>query len=57
MLQEGSSSDNVAMLGATSLLDFKFLERFDVNMVESSMRRVLLPAEDNLPIGVPLIVP
>jgi len=56
-LQEGSSSDNVAILGATSLLDFRFLERFDVTTVKSSMRGELLPAEDNPPIGVPLIVP
>jgi len=57
ILQEGSSLGNVAMLGATSLLDFKFLERFDVTTVESSLCRALLPVGDNLPIGVPLIVP
>jgi len=55
--QEGSSSDNVAMQGATSLLDFRFLERFNVTTVKSSSCRELLPAEDNPPIGVPLIVP
>ena len=55
--QEGSSSGNVAILGATGLRDFKFLERFDVTTVESSLCRELLPAEDNPPIGVPLVVP
>jgi len=52
--QEGSSSGNVAILGATSLLDFRFLERFDVTTVESSMCRELLPAEDNPPLAAPI---
>jgi len=34
-----------------------FLERFDVTTVESSVCRVLLPAEDNPSIDVPLVVP
>ena len=55
--QEGSSSGNVAILGATGLRDFEFLERFDVTTVESSLCREFLPAEDNPPIGVPLVVP
>jgi len=32
-------------------------ERFDVTTVESSVSRELLPAEDNPPIGAPLVVP
>jgi len=55
--QEGSSSGSVAILGATGLQDFKFLERFDVTTVGSSLCRECLPAEDNPPIGVPLVVP
>jgi len=55
--QGGSSSGNVAILGATGFRDFKFLERFDVTRVKSSLCRELLPAEDNPPIGVPLVVP
>jgi len=55
--QDGSSSGNVAILGARGLRDFKFLERFDVATVESSLCREFLPAEDNPPIGVPLVVP
>jgi len=55
--QEGSSSGSVAILGATGLRDFKFLERFDATTVESSLCREFLPAEDNPPIGVPLVVP
>jgi len=55
--QEGLSSGNVAILGATGLQDFAFLERFDATTVESSLFRELLPAEDNPPIGVPLVVP
>jgi len=57
IIQDGSSSGNVAILGPTGLRDFIFLERFDVTTVESSVCRVLLPAEDNPPIGVPLVVP
>jgi len=57
IIQEGLSSGNVAILGATGLRDFIFLERFDVTTVESSVSRELLPAEDNPPIGVPLVVP
>jgi len=57
VVQDGSSSGNVAILGAAGLRDFKFLERFDVTTVESSLCRELLPAEDNPPIGVPLVVP
>jgi len=57
IVQDGSSSGNVAILGATGLLDFKFLERFDITTVESSLCRELLPAEDKPPIGVPLVVP
>jgi len=57
ILQDGSSSGNVAVLGATGLRDFKLLERFDVTTVESSFCRELLPADDNPPIGVPLVVP
>jgi len=57
IVQDGSSSGNVAILGATGLQDFKFLESFDVTTVESSLCRELLPAEDNPPIGVPLVVP
>ena len=56
-MQDGSSSGNVAILGVTGLRDFKFLERFDVTTIESSFCRELLPAEDNPPIGVPLVVP
>jgi len=57
IMQDGSSLGNVAILGATGLRDFKFLERFDVTTVESSFCRELLPAEDNPPIGVPLVIP
>jgi len=57
IVQDGSSSGNVAILGATGLRDFKFLERLDVTTVESSVHRELFPAEDNPPIGVPLVVP
>jgi len=57
IIHDGSSSGNVAILGATGLRDFKCLERFDVTMVESSLCRELLSAEDNPPIGVPLAVP
>jgi len=57
VVQDGSSSGKVAILGAKGLRDFKFLERFDVTTVESSLCRELLPAEDNPPIGVPLAVP
>jgi len=57
IIQDGSSSGNVAILGATGLRDFIFLERFDITTVESSVSRELLPAEDNPPIGVPLVVP
>jgi len=57
VIQDGSSSGDVAILGATGLRDFKCLERFDVTTVESSLCRELLSAEDNPPIGVPLVVP
>jgi len=57
IVQDGSSSGNVVILGATGLRDFKFLERFDVTTVESSVCRELFPVEDNPPIGVPLVVP
>jgi len=57
IIQDGSSSGNVAILGATGLRDFVFLERFDVTTVESSVCRELLPVEDNPPIGIPLVVP
>jgi len=56
IVQDGSSSGNVAILGATGLRDFIFLERFDVTTVESSVSSELLPAEDNPPIGAPLVV-
>jgi len=57
IVQDGSSSGNVAILGATGLRDFIFLERFDVTTVESSVSRELLPVEDNPPIGAPLVFP
>ena len=53
----GSSSDSVAILGATILLDRDFLERFDITTVESSERTGTFPAEDSPPFGVPLAVP
>ena len=55
--RSGSSSGNVAILGATTLLDLLALVRFDVTTVASSKCGLILPAEDNLPVGMPLVVP
>jgi len=55
-VQIGSLSGSVAIFGSTTLLDFIFLERFNITTVESSLNRELFPVEDNPPVGVPLIV-
>jgi len=57
MRSGGSSSGKVAIFGATTLLDFVSLERFDLTTVESSLCWDCPLAEDDPPAGVPVTVP
>jgi len=57
MRSGGSSSGKVVTSGATIRFDPLILERFDLTTVESSWNGLVVPAEDDPPFSVPLIIP